>query len=281
LVLQVNDINGQWLWLSNGKPGWLEQKKVVPLNRGAIDKLTAVIKVQDATSYMRRANVWMHLDELDIALSDLNEAIRLDADAASPYLNRGRLWARKREYEKAVADFNETIRLNPKSVAAYNNRGNAWSDMGEYDKAIVDFNEVLRLDQKFTAAYNNRGIAWEKKQEYDKAIADYNELLRLDPKHFAAYTNIAWLRATCPNETYRDGKEAVEFATKACELTQFEDANNLGTLAAAYAEAGDFEQAVKWQQKVYELAPADQKADVQSRIDLYREGKPYRDEPKP
>ncbi len=76
----------------------------------------------------------------------------------------------------------------------------------------------------------------------------------------------------------RDGKRAVESATKACELSEYTDAFHLGTLAAAYAEAGDFEAAVKWQAKANSLysAPGDQEKG-QGRLKRYHERKPYRE----
>ena len=91
---------------------------------------------------------------------------------------------------------------------------------------------------------------------------------------------ILWLSATSPDAKYRDGKRAVESATTACALSQWKDPTQLDALAAAYAEAGDFAAAVTWQEKAAALAPGDQKEDYRSRRELYRGGKPYRQEPK-
>ena len=87
----------------------------------------------------------------------------------------------------------------------------------------------------------------------------------------------AWLRATCPDETYRDGAKAIEDATKACELTGWNDLYCLDTLAAAFAEAGQFDKAVECQEKAIELAPDDEKEDLGTRHKLYQERQPYRD----
>ena len=160
----------------------------------------------------------------------------------------------------------------------YNNRGNARRAKQEYDKAIADYNEAIRLDPTYALTYENRGIAWHAKQEYDKAVADYNEVIRLDPKHADAYNSLAWLWATCPNEKFRDGKRAVEVGIHACELSEWKEAYNLGTLAAAYAEVGDFAKAVEWQEKANKLfTEAEAKNKGEQRLKLYKEKKPYRD----
>jgi tetratricopeptide (TPR) repeat protein len=124
----------------------------------------------------------------------------------------------------------------------------------------------------------NRGAAWSKKKEHDKAIADYAEAIRIDPASHNAYNARAWIWATCPDEKHRDGKKAVESATKACELTNWKNPDYLETLAAAYAEVGDFDSAVSSQTKANSLRAADRdKVRGEARLKLYQEKKPYRD----
>ena len=131
-------------------------------------------------------------------------------------------------------------------------------------------NEAIRLDPKIAVAYSNRGAAWWGKKEYDKAIGDYNEAIRLDPKYADRYESLAWLMATCPDAKHRDGRKAVELATRACELNE-----------AAYAEAGDFDKAVEWQEKASKLyTDADDRKKGEDRLKLYQQRKPYREEDK-
>ena len=93
------------------------------------------------------------------------------------------------------------------------------------------------------------------------------------------YNNLAWLAATSPRQEFRDGKKAVEYARKACELTNWKEPGNLDTLAAAYAQSGDFQEAIKWQNKALESPafPKDQVEKAHQRLEMYAAGKPYRE----
>ena len=106
-----------------------------------------------------------------------------------------------------------------------------------------------RLQPKYAWPYWQRGNAWKKKGDYAKALADFDEAVRLDPALAGAHNSRAWLLGTCPDAKYRDGKAAVESAKKACERTDWKVANYLRTLAAACAEAGQFDDAVAWEEK--------------------------------
>jgi hypothetical protein len=111
------------------------------------------------------------------------------------------------------------------------------------------------------------------------ALAAYDELARASPDLVEAHSASAWIRATCRDAQYRDGKLAVRSATRACELTNWQDTGALEALAAACSEAGDFAAAVKWQQKAISVDSGARGAvNLQARLDLYMAGKPYRQE---
>jgi tetratricopeptide (TPR) repeat protein len=119
---------------------------------------------------------------------------------------------------------------------------------------------------------------WLRLGDYRRALAVYDELARTYPDLVEAHSRSAWLRATCPDAQYRDGKVAVESARRACELTDWQNPGELEVLAAACAEAGDLGSAVKWQEKVLTLTvePAGVQS-CQQRLALYRAGKPFRE----
>jgi hypothetical protein len=118
---------------------------------------------------------------------------------------------------------------------------------------------------------------WLRHRDYQRALTVYDEPARTYPDLVEAHSRSAWLRATCPDAQYRDGKLAVESARRACELTHWHNPGELEVLAAACAEAGDFGSAVKWQEKALTLTA--EPAGVQScqeRLAVYLAGKAFR-----
>jgi tetratricopeptide (TPR) repeat protein len=128
-------------------------------------------------------------------------------------------------------------------------------------------------------ALTNRGLVEGRRGNWQRAIDDYREALRLQPKLVSAHNNLAWVLATCPVDALRNGQEAVEQATWACKASGWSTPHCLGTLAAACAEVGDFDQAVKWQQRAL-ADPAYRKKygeeTVTGRLRLYEQGLPCR-----
>ena len=105
----------------------------------------------------------------------------------------------------------------------------------------------------------------------------WSYVINMFPKQVpSAYNNLSWIYATSPDKLSRNGEKAVALATQACELTNFKKANHLDTLAAAYAEVGDFKLAIKHQQRAIELARDETKSGLLKRLELYQTGQPYR-----
>ena len=192
-------------------------------------------------------------------------------------MQRGSVAFRNGDYDLAIASFTEALKLNPKDAAACNMRAVAHAKKGEFDPAIADYTEALRIDPKLVTAWFMRGKARQEKGDHDLALADFNEAVRLDPKNMAACNRLAWFLATCPKPALRDGRRAVDFARKACEISDWKAAIALDTLAAACAEAGDFPQAVEWEAKYLKtaLCPERSAEDATARLALYKARKPY------
>ncbi len=134
-----------------------------------------------------RCGWWWAKKEADRALSDCNEAIRLNRNFAAAYLNRGNVYLSKSEFDHALADFNEALRLDPKNAWAYAGRGNLYENRGDFDRALADLDESVKLDPGYALAYFSRGDLYRKKGDLVRAMADMNDTLRLDPNYALAY----------------------------------------------------------------------------------------------
>jgi Tfp pilus assembly protein PilF len=147
---------------------------------------------------------------------------------------------------------------------------------GELAAANVQLTRAIESRPELFNAYALRGSLYLQQQLWEKSVADLDTARKLDSKAVDAWNNLAWIRATCPDEKFRNGAEAVEFATQACELTEWKNHAQLSTLAAAYAESGDFDSAVRWQEECIKLAPPEAAADFKEALELYQREQPYR-----
>lgn len=125
-------------------------------------------------------------------------------------------------------------------------------------------------------AYNNLGCYYVEIGMLEDAANQFKQAITISTNYSVAYNNLAEIYATAKNKTFRNGREAIALAIKACTLTQFKDYRFLNTLAAAYAEAGFFEEAIEYQKRVIDLSPREAKVALFDRLKLYQSGQPYR-----
>lgn len=233
----ASKVEGDWLAVANRRSGWVLRADVLPL---------------------------------DEAISHFSKLLEREPKDETLLLIRGVLSQKAGDHDRAIADFTEVLKIDSRNRMAYSNRAIAWKQKGQLELALGDYNEALRLDPQSAMTWHNRGAIWAAEGKYKKAVADFQEAIRLEPKLPDAYNALAWVQATCEDESLRDGKAALENAKRACELCDYGRWSCLGTLAAAYAELGDFAQAVEWKQKCLAIAPADRKGELQTRLINYQ-----------
>jgi tetratricopeptide (TPR) repeat protein len=253
--------------------------------------------------------------EVDKALHDYDDALKLNANNAAAYVNRAIVLEEKGAGEEALKDYEEAIRLDPKDYFAYYNRATAFQDKGDLDSALANYDKAVELKPANEDAYVGRAIIYLRAHEPDKAISECTTAIHLDPNAFLAYINrakayaqmkqyslssadletatalsatrthaalnsIAWFRATCSDPILRDGREAVKAAIKACERSHWRNLHYIDTLAAAYAEAGDFEKAVEYEKKTLKMSKGRSRYEERARhrIKLYQQRTPYHED---
>jgi serine/threonine-protein kinase len=216
--------------------------------------------------------------DLPGAEAEYREAIRLAPHFAFAHSYLGMVLREKRDLPGAEAEYREAIRLEPRFTHTHLLLGIVLQDQGDLPGAEAEYREAIRLNRNFLAAHLNLGIVLQIKGDLAAVETEYCETVRLFPKSGSPHGNLAWFLATGP-ERVRDGKRAVELATRACELTEWKNAVFLDTLAAAYAEVGEFEKAIEVLKKALGLPNAEKQfgPEFRERLALYEKKKPYRD----
>ena len=188
--------------------------------------------------------------------------------------------ARKGKDEEAEIHFTEAVRLDPDNVPPHVNLGVMLAKRGDLDGAITHFIKAIQLKPTNDKAHHNLGKVLFLKGDILGAIKHYRESLHLEPDSPETLNGLSWILATSSKHEFRDGEEAVQLAKRACELTGYRNPKVLNTLAAAYAETGNFTEAVKVAEKainLYLLTGEEKRAKYIVRLQkLYKSGQRYR-----
>lgn len=230
----------------------------------------------DDGPFINRAAVYMATQKYELALKDYDEALRRDDKKSTTFQQRAIAWKLLGRLDRAVEDFTKAVTHDPKNVAAVMGRGFVWFQLGQHQKAVDDFTEVIRLAPDTAQAFNNRGYNRQLLGEYRAALGDFEEAVRLAPEFALAYQNQAWLLAACADDKVRNASKAIVAATRACELRDYKSQPDVKALAAAFAEARQFDKAIGWQEKAIELAPPDQRAAERAVLEKYQAKEPFR-----
>lgn len=235
---------------------------------------------KSAVAYAGRGAVFQSNKKWNEALNDYTQAVQLKSDKADSYRDRADVYAELGELQKAIKDYDETLRLKPNDGSSYCNRGITYSKIREYDKAIADLDIACRLLPKNASCFYNRGFIRKLKGQQEEAALDFREAVRLRPDYEKAQIYLARMLSTSPLAIVRNGRDAVVSATKACELTMWRRGDYVAVLAAAYAEAGDFEQAIKHVKNSMAMGKVDDREQeaLKAQLQLYEQHQPYRED---
>jgi tetratricopeptide (TPR) repeat protein len=233
--------------------------------------------------YIERASSRERAGDFPGAIADYSAAIQIEPKSGAAHYYRGLLYSAYRRFSEAIADFDVALRDEPKMAIAYIDRGNAHAGAGHTQQALADYDNAIRNVTNSTEGDVIQARAYMQKGEYARAAARFDQARRRSPRDDSVLNSFAWFKATCPNASVRNGAEAVQAATKGCEISKWKDGDLIDTLAAAYAESGDFVQAIKYQTQALAIRPfsaPDSLSQMQKRLRSYQAHKPFREEPK-
>ncbi|PYK82142.1 MAG: hypothetical protein DME41_10625 [Verrucomicrobia bacterium] len=221
--------------------------------------------------------------DVDEAISHLRKAVQKRPLHADAYINLGNAFLQKRDIDAAIEAYSTTLGLQFDHAESHYSIANAFRQKGQLDDAILHYRLALELRPDYADAHNNLANVFRQQGRVEEAVREYEAALKSNPGSVPAQNNLAWLLATAADAKLRNGKKAVELAEQAVLATDGHNPVFLHTLAAAYAENGDFTKAIAAANDALEIANANGitslAESLRSKIALYQSGLPYHEEP--
>jgi len=270
-------------------PGcWLARNNLgtVLLYEGRLDEAIASyraaweLKPDYAEAHYNAGNAYARKGRPAEALAQFEQALALQPDYPEVFLNRGVLLAQQGRTDDALRDFLRGLASRPDYAEAHYNAGIALFQRGRAAEAIAHFERAVAIRADYEEAHRNLAVALVEEGRLAEAIPHYRRVLEINPRNAAAANELAWLYATCPLASLRNGPHAVELARRANETG--ENPLFLRTLAAACAENGRFSEAEETARHALSLVPEGDESGLRAALEAelagYRAGAPYRDE---
>jgi tetratricopeptide (TPR) repeat protein len=237
------------------------------------------IKPELSGAHLALANALRDGGRLDEAIAEYRKTLKLQPDYAQAHCSLGSALVIYGRGDEAIVEFRKALEIMPNYAQAHNNLGNALLDSGQFDEAIAEYREALKILPTYGQARSSLDTALAQRKAALKTLAEQRESLQANPNDLVLLNDTAWALATNPNASLRNGAEAVEFAQRAEKLSSGHDPAILATLAAAYAEARRFFDAVQTARKAADLAAQQDKPtlleSLKTQIPLYEAKTPF------
>ncbi len=220
---------------------------------------------------------WGIAGNIPAALRDVERALKLQPGFPKAMLLRASLLGKAGRYDPALADLNTLLKAHPDNPEVLIQMAAVYQASRQFHKALSAYDQLLKSDPKNAAAYQGRATSYLGLGKPLEAIANYDAALKIEPQNSDLLNNRAWVLATSPDSNVRDGNRAVELAKLACARTAYLRAEFISTLAAAYAEAGDFQSAISWSQRAVEICAERLREQMMRQIETFQSRKPWRE----
>jgi Flp pilus assembly protein TadD len=243
--------------------------------------LKAVTQEPDhPTAYEQLAACLAAMGQHTLVIEACEQGLRVDPFNPTLHHSLAVAEAETGDLTNAVAHLRLALALKPQWPEARGVLAFALASLGQLKEAAAQYEQAIRAKPDDANLHYLYAMSLAMQGDASQAVSHYHRALALKPDRIEALNNLAWILAAHPSDALRNGAEAVRLAERACELSGHREPVLLGTLAAAYAEAGRFGDAVKTAEKARDLAAAAGLKDVAARnselLDLYRAGKPCR-----
>jgi Flp pilus assembly protein TadD len=221
-------------------------------------------------------------NKMDEAITHFEASLQLYPNNAQAHGNLGKALTQQRKFPEAEAQLRTAIALKSQEPEFHRSLAYALGAEGRTDEALAQLRQAADLEQGASGHLELANMLHQLSRERE-AVVEYRRALAAQPLSVEILNNLAWILATSSDDSVRNGTDAVALAEKACQQTRNQDAMTMGTLAAAYAEAGRFAEAAATAEKAANLATAagnSRFASINSQLmQLYRAGKPYHEKP--
>jgi Tfp pilus assembly protein PilF len=240
------------------------------------------LKPDYAFAHQVLGGVFLLEGKLDQADAEMRKALSLDPTRLDVHADMGRVALARGDAAEAAAQYKTVLASEPSNPQAHVGLGQSLAAQGKLDEARAQMVEALRLTPQYPEAHDQLAAILAMQQHTAEAVSQYEMALQLQPNRPDTLNNLAWILATDPRPEIRDGVEAVRLASQACEVSHGQQPVFLGTLAAAYAEAGSFDDAVAAGQRAHDLALAQGNQALADKnlelLALYRAHRPYHEQ---
>jgi tetratricopeptide (TPR) repeat protein len=215
-------------------------------------------------------------------LAKCQEAVKANPIDAEAHYNLGRALLDCGRVDEGIAEYRKVLEIVPNLAEVHNNLGVVLAARNRFEEAIVEYQLTVKLKPELVEPRDNLAFALAKIGNIDEAILQYEMVLNMQPGNARALGDLAWIRAAHPDARFRDATQAVDLARRSVDLLP-NDPTKLDALAAAYAEAGRFAEAILIAKQALELARmSNQPAlldSINKKIQLYKTNTPYREAP--
>lgn len=231
-------------------------------------------------AHINLGQAFLQKDMPDKAIAHYQQALAARPQLPQAHYNLAMALEQKGQVQDAITHYRKALEIDPAWFDARNNLGSTLFKAGRVDEAIPEYEEALRINPDSAKAHHNLGTALAEKGRMAGAISHYEKVVALDPGHVNAHVLLAWLLATSPDASLRNGTRAVELARQANHLTGGSQPVMLRTLAAASAEAGRFDDAMQTAQRALDIVVGQGNeplaGSLRREIELYKTHKPVR-----